>query len=411
MSNEHKRRFRIGRTLPPAAAPIELRDIVCGLRGWFRGERAVREMEESFRSFFGVRHCFAVSSGTAALTLILAALKEKRPRRTEVLIPAYTCYSVPSAIVRAGLKVALCDIDPKTLDFDYGELKRKLENPRLLAVVPTHLFGLPADVPRLREMLRDRETTIIEDAAQAMGGQFGGRKLGTLGDVGFFSLGRGKALSTVEGGIILTNCDEIAAKIAREQRRLYEYGALEMGSLVLYALVLTVFLRPSLFWLPSSLPFLNLGKTVFDPTFRMRRMSGFQAGLALHWREKLEALQAARRGSVRQWFGALMPAQAALLNDPPPLLRLPGRAKTAHGASRLLSGGAKKGLGVSAAYPDAVSAIPELAGDFAGEDFPAARDLARRIVTLPVHTYVNSEDRRKILGLLSQVEMQWPLSA
>jgi perosamine synthetase len=242
----------------------------------FRGRREMDRFAGELEEFFGVEHCFLTSSGKAALTVILEALKELRPGRDRVLIPAFTCYSVPSAIVRAGLEVSLCDVDPATLDFDFHELKGKLSDPRLLCVIPVHLFGIPADVDRVRGMLEDPEVFIVEDAAQAMGGEHGGRKLGTLGDVGFFSLGRGKALSTVEGGVIMTKRDDLGRILAKKVEALAPYRTLEMITLVFYALALMLLTRPSLFWLPKGLPFLRLGETIYDPEFRMRRMSGFR---------------------------------------------------------------------------------------------------------------------------------------
>lgn len=121
--------MRIGRTLPPAAAPIYPKEIISGLKGLLRGRLELKRFESELRKYFGVKYCFFVSSGRAALTLILQALKDLHPDRDEVLIPAYTCYTVPSAIVRAGLKVKLCDIDPKTLDFDFDELAKILNPP------------------------------------------------------------------------------------------------------------------------------------------------------------------------------------------------------------------------------------------------------------------------------------------
>jgi perosamine synthetase len=229
--------MRIGRTAPPAAAPISLRDILSGIFGVHRGQQEIDRLRAELKSYFGVKHCFVVSSGRAALTLILKAIKKLNPVKDQVVIPAYTCFSVPSAIIRAGLKVQLCDMDPETLDFDYTQLSKlllspdklnepaklnKLNKPKqlyepnnsFLAIIPAHLFGIPSDINRLRSLLGDTKTMIIEDAAQAMGGKWKGKKLGTLGDVGFFSLGRGKALSTVEGGIILTNREDIAHQIS-----------------------------------------------------------------------------------------------------------------------------------------------------------------------------------------------------
>jgi dTDP-4-amino-4,6-dideoxygalactose transaminase len=119
--------MRIGRTLPPAAAPIYWRDIVSGLKSLLRRQAELDRFQSELKEFFGMKHCLLVSSGKAALTVILQALKEMHPDRDEVLIPAFTCYSVPSSIVRAGLKVRLCDIDPNTLDFDFQELKKILK--------------------------------------------------------------------------------------------------------------------------------------------------------------------------------------------------------------------------------------------------------------------------------------------
>jgi perosamine synthetase len=222
--------LRIGRTLPPAVAPISLKSIGSGILAMFRGDVATRNFTDQLKKHFNVKHCFLLSSGKASLTLILQALKELNPEKDEVLIPAFTCYSVPAAIVRAGLKIRLCDIEVETLDFDYRELAEHLASPRLLCVIPTHLFGLTADIPRVREIVGSRNIAIIEDAAQTMGGEQKGHKAGTLGDVGFFSLDRGKALSTVEGGIILTNSDKIGSALCRQLDTIPEYSVIQNNS-------------------------------------------------------------------------------------------------------------------------------------------------------------------------------------
>ena len=111
--------MRIGRTLPPAAAPLTLRDLISGVRALMIGPVELEKRRQELRAYFGTNHCFLVSSGKAALTLILQALKDVHPDRDQVLIPAFACYSIPSAIARAGLTIQLCDIDPATLDFDY----------------------------------------------------------------------------------------------------------------------------------------------------------------------------------------------------------------------------------------------------------------------------------------------------
>jgi len=153
--------MRIGRTLPPAAAPIGWKSLFSGVGAVFTGESARDRFSNELKDYFGKSHCFLVSSGKAALTLILQALKEQYPERDEVLIPAYTCYSVPSAIVCAGLKVKLCDTAADSFDFDFEQLQPLLKSKKLLCVVPTHLFGLPADVKRLEGMIDDPDVTVM----------------------------------------------------------------------------------------------------------------------------------------------------------------------------------------------------------------------------------------------------------
>src|SRR5688572_27266022 len=168
------------------------RDFAAGLGAILEGQPALDRFQAELRRHFGVKHCFLVGSGKAALALILLALKDLRPERDAVVIPAFTCYSVPSSVLRAGLRIVLCDLGPEGLDFDRAQLAAKLSgHEHILAVVPTHLYGVAADVASVRHLVGKRPIAIIEDAAQAMGEDSGHGKLGTLGDVGFFSLGRG----------------------------------------------------------------------------------------------------------------------------------------------------------------------------------------------------------------------------
>src|SRR3990167_5233573 len=159
-----------------------------------------------------------------------------------VLIPAYTCFSVPSAIVKAGLKVALCDINPSTFDFDYNLLKNAIDKDTL-CIMPNHLFGIPSDMERIKDICRDKNIFIIEDAAQAMGGSYKGKKIGILGDVGFFSLGRGKNITCGSGGIIITNSDQIASAIRKQYSNLEYHGIIEDLKEFLKLLLMAIFIR------------------------------------------------------------------------------------------------------------------------------------------------------------------------
>ena len=398
---------RIGRTLPPAAAPIFIQDIINGILGIFNKKQEVNRFESELKNYFGIKHCFLVSSGKAALTLILWSLKKIYPNRDEVLIPAFTCYSVPSAITRAGLKIRLCDINPDKLDFNFDLLQKTLNSTsRLLAIIPTHLFGIPSDVERL-EALINGSCAILEDAAQAMGGELHKKKLGTIGDVGFFSLGRGKAFSTVEGGVILTNNDKIAELINDLIKKIPDYSFMEQIKLFFNALILSIFMHPSLYWIPKSFPFLKLGETIYNPKFKIRKMSAFQAGLAKGWQEKLNNLAKIRKTNSENWtknlkfqkFNSNLDSQY-----PTSLIRFPIIVNTKKKKDRILKTSGEKGLGIMPTYPDSINGIYELKEQFHSQNFPSAKEYSSKLITLPVHPFVSTNDRNRIVKLIKSAD-------
>jgi perosamine synthetase len=386
--------MKIHRTVPPAAAPLRWADLRHGVAGIFAASRSLRAREEEIRRHFGVAHVFLVSSGTAALTLTLTALKSCSPR-TGVVIPAYTCFSVAAAVVKAGLRPVLCDIDPATFDFDYGLLARTLRSDTL-CVVSHHLFGIPSDVDRLRALCHTRGVTIVEDAAQAMGGERDGRPLGTLGDVGIFSLGRGKNITCGAGGIIVTNCPRTAAAIAWYYRRLPSASTGGVLKELARLAVMTAFIRPRLYWLPTALPFLRLGQTVYPRDIAVRRLSGMQAGLLRGWQSRLARSNRTRSETATDLSRRL---RLPLPLGPRPYLRLPMLATTPAERARLYARSQERGLGLSLAYPTPINEIPDIRGAFNGARFPAARRVADSLLTLPTHHWLSEADKRAIVEL------------
>ncbi len=401
--------MRIGRTVPPAAAPIGFGEIVHGLSGILRGQAEVERFRKELKDVYGVRHAYLVSSGKAALALILQALKDLKPDQDEVLVPAYTCYSVPSAIVRAGLKARLCDIDPETLDFDFQALPKAIQasGRHLLAVVPVHLYGLLADIDRLKTLVDPNNVFVIEDAAQAMGGFDSATKPGTLGDAALFSLGRGKSLSSVQGGVILSNQKDIAQGLDARINRLPGCNPARLASMLLQALGLTLFLRPSWFWIPKSIPWLRLGETIFDTRFPLLRMSPFQAGLLRRWKNKLHELNSARRDRARRWQAALWSLDHHSLRPVSPdkihessLIRLPVKARSPRLAWRIAAESEKHGLGIMPAYPASLNRVPFLQGPVSGASFPGAEQTVKTLLTFPIHPLVTQKHIQKAVGAL-----------
>ena len=390
--------MRIRRTLPPTAAPVTLIDLVNSIVATRFGDGHLERITADLKESFQVKHLLLLSSGKAALTVILRSLKSLSPR-TRVVIPAYTCFSVPSAIVKSGLDIVLCDVDPKTLDFNFSHLEQLLDD-RTLCVIPTHLLGIPSDLDRVIGLARRVGAFVVEDAAQAMGGTYKGRPLGSLGDAGFFSLGRGKNITCGSGGIVVTNSEAVAPVLQREYQNLpVEPLGHALRSLASLA-GMWLFIRPSLYWLPSSLPFLHLGETFFCPEFPEWKLGCAKAPLLSHWRLRLESSNRARCQMAQGLSDRLghHPHSAASGSSALPVhLRLPFLLETPEDKRELCRMSQRLGLGISPMYPTAIDRIPALAGRFTGNCYPGAATVANRLVTLPVHHLLTRMDLERIV--------------
>jgi dTDP-4-amino-4,6-dideoxygalactose transaminase len=388
--------LRIGRTIPPAAAPVTVRDLFRGTSGLFH-DGYLGKFENEIRRYFGSSFVFLTSSGKTALVLILQGLSSLRARK-KVLIPAYTCYSVPSAIVKSGLEIVLCDVNPDTLDFDYDQLERLVDD-KTLCIVSTHLLGIPSDVERTRRICGEKGIFLLEDAAQAMGVENAGRKLGTLGDVGFFSLGRGKNISCGSGGIILTSSVEIAESIRKFHSELNREPARKCARSVVEAFFMKVFLNPFLYWIPYGLPFLHIGETRFNSVFPEYRLSNFKAGLLRSWRERMEQYSRCRKLNGRYYKEAFaLGKEKKIYSLDLPYLRFPVYANDPNGKSRACA--LYGNLGVSSMYPDSLNRIEPLREYFGRFECPGAERVASTLMTLPTHMIVRERDRDRICEVL-----------
>jgi len=388
--------MRIGRTVPPAAAPLRAIDLWHGLAGLFSSRTALARFEAELARHLGVRHVFLVSSGTAALTMVLKALRASS-RRSRVVVPGYTCFSVPGAVVHAGLRPVPCDIDAATFDFDHASLARTIDEDTL-CVIAHHLFGVPSDVARTAALCRARGVLVIEDAAQAFGLAVQGIPAGTIGDVGIFSFGRGKAITAGGGGAVATSSDALAELIRRQFDSAARPSPADVLTQLLRLMAMGVFIRPAFYWMPASLPFLRLGDTIFPKTVAVRRMSGFQAGVLRSWRRRLR-----ESACVRTRTAAAFGRQLGIARGPAPCLRLPIFASTPAEKRALLARSHRLGLGLSGGYPSSIDRVPELRAWVDMANCPTARRVADHLLTVPVHHWLGARDRRAICECLRAV--------
>jgi perosamine synthetase len=392
--------MKIRRTVPPAAAPIKPIDLLHGFTGLLSGGNKYRhQLEQGIKEYFDVRHVWCVSSGKAGLTLILLGLRDLSNRK-RVVIPAYTCFSVPSAIVKAGLEVALCDIDPETLDFDQKSLEMSVDK-STLCVIPNHLFGIPSNMDVIARLCREHGAYLVEDAAQAMGGRYKDKKLGAIGDVGFFSFGRGKNITCGSGGIIISNSDRIARSISAHYIGLEEPRFAEEGKEFIQVLLMSVLVHPLLYWLPAGMPSLRLGQTFFHKEFPVKKMGGMKAGMLYNWRNRL-AQSNHTRAETAAYFNQRLRATSE--RDPSiPYLRLPILVDSPQVRARIDVLSQEMGLGVTSMYPTPIDEIEEIRTSFKGKAFPSARRVAERLLTIPTHALLSAEDKKHICRLFSAV--------
>ncbi|WP_062980512.1 DegT/DnrJ/EryC1/StrS family aminotransferase [Nocardia anaemiae] len=169
---------------------------------------AVVRLERRIAKDAGARHVIAVGSGTGALVVAVHALGIGSG--DEVVVPAFSCQPVASAVANRGGTPVFADIDPVSMTLD-PELTERVLTERTVAAMPAHVFSMMADMPAFLDMATRHGIRLIEDAAVAQGARLGGRPAGRWGDLGAFSFFQVKALGAIgEGGVILTDDDELA---------------------------------------------------------------------------------------------------------------------------------------------------------------------------------------------------------
>lgn len=177
---------------------------------WIEG-RHVRDLEKKFATYTGVKHARGVNSGTAALLCALHALGIKQG--DEVILPSFTFIASVNTVLRFGATPVFADVNRDTFNLSVDDVRKKITG-KTAAIMPVHLYGLPVDMDPLVEISEKKNIAIVEDACQAHGAAYKGKKCGAIGAVGAFSLYPTKNMYCGgEGGIITTNDAEILEKV------------------------------------------------------------------------------------------------------------------------------------------------------------------------------------------------------
>ena len=178
---------------------------------YVKGEK-LRSFEEDFADFCGAKYAVGVNSGTSAILLSLMAIGIKKG--DEVITPAHTFVATASPIVFLGGTPVYADIEEETYTINPNDIERKITK-NTKAIIPVHLYGHPCDMDLIEDIAKDHGLYIIEDACQAHGSTYRGKKVGTIGDIGCFSFFPSKNVTVLgEGGMVVTDNEEQGRKIS-----------------------------------------------------------------------------------------------------------------------------------------------------------------------------------------------------
>jgi dTDP-4-amino-4,6-dideoxygalactose transaminase len=354
-------------------------------------------------------HAWLFSTGRAAMTVAFEAMKRASgdSRRTEVIIPGYTCYSVPAAVERAGLVPRLCDVDPSTLSPDLGSVA-DLDYGRVLAIVSANLYGLPNALTDIEDLARRRSIFMLDDAAQALGAKLGTRPAGGFGDVGLFSFDKGKNITTLQGGALAAHSGPLQESIESMMCRI---GAPRVAHSIATVVKLTAYailLQPGPYSVVRRLP-LGLGLTPYETDYPIVRFSLALTGVATRQLERLADINGTRVANAGRLGRALadipdvtvpklLPAAVPVYARYPVLMESGQRAGVIAALER-------SGIGATASYPKALADVPEVVRRLPRDQrpTPGAQEVAKRIVTLPTHGYSPADLSERIAAVIRGV--------
>jgi len=170
----------------------------------------IKKFEDGFSEYCGVRHGVACSNGSTALHLAVESLGIGKG--DEVIMPDFTIISCAKSILQSGAKPVFIDVESDTWNIDPKKIREKI-NSNTKAIMVVHLFGHPCEMDEIMQIASEHNLKIIEDCAEAHGAEYKGKKVGSFGDVACFSFYSNKIITTGEGGMVITNSDEIAERL------------------------------------------------------------------------------------------------------------------------------------------------------------------------------------------------------
>lgn len=331
----------------------------------------VTEFESRFAEYCGAAHAVGVNSGTAALHAALLAAGVGPG--DSVVVPAFTFFATASSVSMCGATPLFADVDPRTFNIE-PESVAALIRPDTRAVIGVHLFGQPFDVGAVREVCDDRDLILIEDAAQAHGAEYHGRRVGSLADLGCFSFYPTKNMTTGEGGMVTTDDDALAKQV----RLLINHGQSQK-------------------YLHSAVGY-------------NYRMTNIAAAIGLVQLNRVEGFNERRIENARYLdrhlagTGVVTPCVAPGVRHVyhQYVVKIP--ADYALSRDTFMNVLAERGIGTAVHYPIPVNRQPVYQAEDTTASCPVSDDLAASVVSLPVHPSVTDEELAYICDTVRELQ-------
>lgn len=395
------------RRMPTAGTPLSLAETARGILGFAEREKVIADFRSVLRRYLDVENLAVVNSGTTAFFILLQLFKQLRSseNRDEVILPAYTAPSLLLPIRAAGLKARLVDIDPDTFNMDINQLPSVISE-RTLAVMPVHMFGLPCAVEPILALAEHRGFFVVEDAASSLGTTIGRKQTGTLAPFGFYSLNRGKNISTMAGGIIVWKESRFNEKIEKLVADLQTLPPHAQAIMTLKMIGLSLAVRPLFYsWLAPAIS--RFKYTTLHTHFDSFQFTTMQAGLGKTlWKraddltrrrqENGEALTAIFRNKDGFAIPSIPAKAAVAFNQFPVVVHDPDRRKTL--VDRLFA----RGIETTYLYEKPLHHFfPEL--NPGGDAFPNATYFAEHLLLIPPHAQICPTIINKIRNAVESV--------
>jgi len=385
---------------PSAGTPVSFSDICQGFLSSLN--QSIATFESVIKAYTNKKYCYFTNSGTAAFYIILKALKTISTK-TEVILPAYTAPSLILPIKKAGLKPVLCDISLKTFNLDIKSVSKHI-NENTLCIVPVHMFGLPMNMGDVSKIAQQYSLYVVEDAASSLGTTIDNRPTGAFGDVGFYSFNRGKNLSTLSGGCIVTDREKMVSALETACGSLPGLGLASKLKIATKLIALSIAVRPFFYTIFYDL-ISKLKYTTLHTDFDSFAYTKFQAGVGCALFEQASKILNRRYDHGMFLFDMLSQTKGIRLPEliphtVPVFNQFPVLFDNENVKELCFEKINNTGIESTKLYPDPIHRVYDMGYNLDKDPFPNATYFSRRLLLIPTHSMMNIEKLSLIVNII-----------